>query len=157
MQSPWQSKQVAFCPEYIKWGQNMWFTSLSEDKHPWSFTKDSPMWSPTKLHSFEIFVYFVLVACLWIGKLSACIAKYYKWDLLYFYFTPSTPPLPPSPQTYTIPNPDSNVVIISRSRCPVGFEAVNIDDSRECPVLEDVLSNNDDSSLWLIKVPYDVS
>ena len=43
------------------------------------------------------------------------------------------------------------------SRCPVGFEAVNIDDSRECPVLEDVLSNNDDSSLWLIKVPYDVS
>jgi len=42
-----------------------------------------------------------------------------------------------------------------RSRCPVGFEAVNIADSRECPVLEDVLSNNDDSSLWLIKVPYD--
>lgn len=42
-----------------------------------------------------------------------------------------------------------------RSRCPVGFEAVNIDDSRECPVLEDVLSDNDKSSLWLIKVPYD--
>lgn len=46
-----------------------------------------------------------------------------------------------------------------RSRCPVGFEAVNIDDSGECPALEDVLSDNDNdndkSSLWLIKVPYD--
>ncbi|KAL9960384.1 hypothetical protein ACROYT_G033835 [Oculina patagonica] len=42
-----------------------------------------------------------------------------------------------------------------RSRCPVGFEAVSFkEDSQECPTVEDVLSD-DNSSLWLIKVPHD--
>lgn len=42
-----------------------------------------------------------------------------------------------------------------RSQCPVGFEAVNLDDSNKCPALEDVLSDHDHSSLWLMRVPYD--
>lgn len=42
-----------------------------------------------------------------------------------------------------------------RSQCPVGFEAVNLDDTNNCPLLEDVVSDQDKSSLWLLKVPYD--
>ena len=39
-----------------------------------------------------------------------------------------------------------------RSECPVGFEPVNFNDLDDCPAVED-----DGSSLWLIKVPHDVS
>lgn len=42
-----------------------------------------------------------------------------------------------------------------RSQCPVGFEAVNLDDTNNCPLLEDVVTDRDNSSLWLMKVPYD--
>lgn len=42
-----------------------------------------------------------------------------------------------------------------RFQCPVGFEAVNLDDTNNCPLLEDVVTDHDNSSLWLMKVPYD--
>lgn len=42
-----------------------------------------------------------------------------------------------------------------RSQCPVGYEAVDLSGSVDCPVVEDVLSESDSSSLWLIKIPHD--
>ena len=34
---------------------------------------------------------------------------------------------------------------------------MDLTDSVDCPAVEDVLSENDSSSLWLIKLPHDVS
>ena len=41
---------------------------------------------------------------------------------------------------------------VCRSECPIGFEPVNFNDMNDCPAIE-----GDSSSLWLIKVPHDVS
>jgi len=41
------------------------------------------------------------------------------------------------------------------SQCPVGYELVNLDDSVDCPTVEDVFPGDDNSSLFLIKFPPD--
>ena len=52
---------------------------------------------------------------------------------------------------------DNVSLLLCRSKCPVGYEPVKMEDSVNCPVVEDVLSDGDSSTLWLIKVPHDVS
>ena len=49
------------------------------------------------------------------------------------------------------------MLLFCRTQCPVGHEPVDLTDSVDCPAVEDVLSENDSSSLWLIKLPHDVS
>lgn len=49
------------------------------------------------------------------------------------------------------------MLLFYRTQCPVGHEPVDLTDSVDCPAVEDVLSENDSSSLWLIKLPHDVS
>ena len=49
------------------------------------------------------------------------------------------------------------MLLFYRTQCPVGHEPLDLTDSVDCPAVEDVLSENDSSSLWLIKLPHDVS
>ena len=39
----------------------------------------------------------------------------------------------------------------------MGHEPVTFNNSLDCPAVEDVLSEGESSSLWLIKVPHNVS
>ena len=49
------------------------------------------------------------------------------------------------------------MLLFCRTQCPVGHKPVDLSDSVDCPAVEDVLSENNSSSLWLIKLPHDVS